>query len=65
MHLENKNTHDRGESCHTQGEAVVDAWDEILLTYRRKYPQHTGENTDNMQAAQKNNIRLLVIKGTN
>ena len=26
MHLKNKNTHDRGEGCHTQGEAVVDAW---------------------------------------
>ena len=37
MHLKDKNTHDRGESCHTKGEAIVDTWEEILEIYRRKY----------------------------
>ena len=62
MHLENKNTHDRGESCHTQGEAVVDAWDEILeeipTTYRKKYLQHTGCPKKQVSGTMVNECRL-------
>ena len=57
MHLENKNTHDSGESCHTQGEAVVDTWEEILVlhgAYRRKYWR-------NSQAAKKSESQELMV----